>query len=185
MNKKSWIEELSYPSGWMKEMYKTPLLFYRLGLGFLVGRLFMVLTTTGRKSGQPRRTAIEFHEFKNHPTVISAWGLRADWYRNLSVNPLATVQTWRGAQSVLARRIITDEELASAFLWVQSNPTMRSFMNAAGFEMPLEKFLAVKERFIFVTFEPTVDSTPPALKADLVWVWVVFLLVCVLLAWVL
>lgn len=164
-------------------MYKTPILLYRLGLGFLVGRLFMVLTTAGRKSGQPRRTAIEFHEFKDHPTVMGAWGVKADWYRNLGVNPLATVQTWRGTQSVLARRIITDEELACAFQWAQSNPTMRNFLNAAGFEMTLEKFLAEKERFIFVTFEPTVESTPPALKTDLAWFWVVLLPACVLLAW--
>ena len=46
----------------MKHAYRFPVLLYRLGLGRLAGRLFMILTTTGRSSGLPRRTAIEFHE---------------------------------------------------------------------------------------------------------------------------
>jgi len=49
---------MSYPSGIMKRLLKAPILFYRLGLGLVVGRLFMVMTTTGRKSGQPRRIAM-------------------------------------------------------------------------------------------------------------------------------
>lgn len=49
---------MSYPSGIMKWLLKAPILFYRLGLGLVVGRLFMVMTTTGCKSGQPRRIAM-------------------------------------------------------------------------------------------------------------------------------
>jgi hypothetical protein len=69
---KSFLERLPYPAGLMKWLYKSPILFYRLGLGFLTGRIFMVMTTVGRKSGQPRRTAIEFHEFKSRNYVFSA-----------------------------------------------------------------------------------------------------------------
>ncbi|MFN3308074.1 MAG: hypothetical protein ACK44E_02605 [Anaerolineales bacterium] len=71
MSKKSWVETLPYPKGLVKLLFKTPILLYRLGLGVLVGRLFMVLTTTGRKSGVARRTAIEFHEFEGKP--IGFW----------------------------------------------------------------------------------------------------------------
>jgi hypothetical protein len=35
----------------VKWLFQSPILLYRLGLGFLVGRLFMVMTTVGRKSG--------------------------------------------------------------------------------------------------------------------------------------
>lgn len=175
MNKKTWIETLPYPTGWMKWVYKLPILLYRLGLGFLLGRLFMILTTTGRKSGQPRRTAIEFHEFEGRPTVMSGWGTKTDWYRNLEANPLVTVQTWRGVQPARARRITSEDELARAFQWAQGNPAMRGMMNLAGFEMTLEHFLAEKERFTFVAFEPTNEITPPPLQADLVWVWALLL----------
>jgi deazaflavin-dependent oxidoreductase (nitroreductase family) len=185
MSQKTWVETLPYPKGPMKWLFKTPILLYRLGLGFLVGHLFMVMTTTGRKSGLPRHTAIEFHEFEGKPTVLSGWGTKTDWYRNLQANPLATVQTWRGAQSVRARCMDSDEERARAFRWAQSNPTMRKMMELAGFEMTLEQFLAAKERFTFVVFEPTDEQTPPLLKADLVWVWAVLLPICLLCVWLL
>lgn len=183
MPEKTWVETLPYPKGLMKLLFKTPILLYRLGMGVFIGRLFMVLTTTGRRSGQPRRTAIEFHEFEGKPTVMSGWGKKTDWYRNLQANPLATVQTWRGAQSVRARRIDSEEELRRAFAWAQSNPTMRTMMKLAGLEMTPEQFIAEKERFTLVTFEPTDEPTPPPLKADLVWVWAIALPVCLWLVW--
>lgn len=181
MPEKTWIETLPYPKGLFKLLFKTPILLYRLGLGFLIGRLFMIMTTTGRKSGQPRRTAIEFHEFEGQPTVLSGWGERTDWYRNLQADPRATVQTWRGTAAVRARRIDTDEELRRAFDWAQSNPTMRWLMKLAGFALTAEQFLAARERFVLVTFEPTNEPTPPALEADLWWVWVMGAILLVLL----
>jgi deazaflavin-dependent oxidoreductase (nitroreductase family) len=168
---KSWVEKLPYPAGLMKWLYKTPILLYRLGLGFLVGRLFLILTTVGRKSGQPRRTAIEFHEYMGRRYVFSAWGAKADWYRNIEANPCITIQTWRGSESVLARRITSDVELAQAFAFAMSNPSMRMVMQSAGFGQTLEQFLAQKERFIFVTFDPIDQPTSEPLKADLAWVW--------------
>lgn len=183
MTKKTWIETMPYPKGLLKVLFKAPILLYRLGLGFVVGRLFMVLTTTGRKSGQPRRTAIEFHEFEGKPTVMSGWGAKTDWYRNLQASPLATVQTWRGAQSVRARRIDSEEELRRAFDWARSNPTMRNMMKLARFEMAQEQFIAEKERFTLITFEPTDQPAPPPLKADLVWIWTILLPVCFWCAW--
>ncbi len=178
------LESIPYPSHpVMKWLFKTPLLLWRLGLGPLVGRFFMIMTTTGRKSGLPRHTAIEFHELEGKPTVMSGWGEKTDWYRNLAANPLATVQTWRGAQFVRARRIDSDEELRRAFAWAQSSPTMQRMMKLAGFAMSAEQFIAEKERFTLVIFEPTDQPTPSPLKADLVWLWAVLLSICFLLVW--
>ena len=171
MDEKSWVEKLPYPSGLMKWLYQTPILLYRLGLSFLVGRLFMVITTVGRKSGEPRRTAIEFHEYKGRRYVFSAWGTKADWYRNIETDPRITIQTWRGAESVIARRIASDADLAEAFAFAMSNPSMRMVMKSAGFGLTPEQFLAQRERFTFVTFDPTDQPTPEPLKFDLAWVW--------------
>lgn len=55
-------ERLPYPShSALRSLFRLPILLYRLGLEPLVGWGFMILTTTGRKSGLPRRTAIEYH----------------------------------------------------------------------------------------------------------------------------
>jgi deazaflavin-dependent oxidoreductase (nitroreductase family) len=170
MDMKSWVEKLPYPSGLVKWLYKTPILLYRLGLGFVVGRLFMVMTTVGRKSGKPRRTAIEFHEYKGRRYVFSAWGMKADWYRNIEANPYINIQTWRGAESVLARRITSHAELADAFAFAMANPSIRMVMKSAGFGQTLEQFLAQKEHFTFVTFDPADHFAPEPQRSDLAWV---------------
>lgn len=59
MSQKTWVETMPYPKGLLKLLFKSPILLYRLGLGLFVGRLFMVLTTIGRKSGKPRRTGCD------------------------------------------------------------------------------------------------------------------------------
>jgi hypothetical protein len=91
-------ESLAYPSGApMKYVYKLPIVLYRLGLGALVGQLFMILTTTGRKSGLPRRTAIEFHQHKGRKYVMVGWK-KSDWYQ-IGVWTKKTMQTAGLAQS--------------------------------------------------------------------------------------
>lgn len=114
----------------------------------------------GRKSGKPRRTAIEFHEFKGRKYVFGNWGEKADWYRKIEAQPNITIQTWRGAESVTARKIVTDSELAEAFEYSMSNPSMRMVLKAIGFELNLEQFIAHKDRFTFVTFDPTDQPSP-------------------------
>lgn len=165
------LESLPYPSGLTKWLLKSPILLYRLGLGFVVGRIFMVMTTLGRKSGQPRQTAIEFYEFRGRNYVFSAWGKKADWLQNIQANPLVTIQTWRGAQSVTARRLTTDAELAEAFEYAIANPSMRAVLKSVGFALTLEQFIAQKERLVFVTFDPTDQPTPEPIRIDLWWVW--------------
>ncbi len=183
-SRKTWVEGLPYPRGLMKWLFKSPLLLYRLGLGFIVGQLFMVITTTGRKSGQPRRTAIEFHEFKGRKYVFSNWGTKTDWYRNIEANPHITIQTWQGAESVLARKIISELELAEAFEFAMSNPSMRVVIKTFGFDPTLEQFLAHKDRFTFVTFDPIEQPTLEPLKVDLWWLWMILVPLCFFLIWI-
>ncbi len=56
---------------------------YALGLGPLVGRLVLLLTTSGRKSGLPRVTPLQYEEIDGAIYVASASGTRADWFRNI------------------------------------------------------------------------------------------------------
>jgi deazaflavin-dependent oxidoreductase (nitroreductase family) len=73
-------------------LMKLPGVLYSLGLGSLVGRLVLVLTTTGRKSGLPRATPLQYEEVGNVIYVASARGQRADWFRNIVADPRAEVQ---------------------------------------------------------------------------------------------
>jgi len=183
LNEKTWIEKIPYPTGLMKWVYKSPILLYRLGLGFIVGRLFMLMTTIGRKSGIPRRTAIEFHEFKGRKYIFTTWGAKTDWFRNITANPYITIQTWRGAERVLARRITSNEELSEAFEYAKSNPTIRAVMRLSGFKLSREQFLEQKERFFFVTFDPSDHSVLEPVRADWWWAWIPLTCACLLLGY--
>lgn len=169
---------IAYPSSWLlKQAFKAPIPLWRMGLGFLVGKLFMVLTTTGRKSGQPRHTAVEFHKYKGRKYVYSGFGEKADWYKNILADPRVTIQTASGMEHVIARRITDEGELVEAFEFVAHNPTLKRWVQALGFRLNLDEFIAQKERFYLVTFDPTDEPTPSPLEADLKWIWLVIVLV--------
>lgn len=173
---------IPYPyKWWLKQAYKIPIWLYRLGLGFLVGRLFMILTTTGRKSGQPRHTALEFHVYKGRKYVYSGFGEKADWYKNILADPRVTIQVASGTEYAIARRITDEKELSEAFEYVTHNPTMRRWVQALGFRLDLDAFLAQKERFYLLTFDPMDATGPSPLKADLKWIWLVAIVLLVLL----
>jgi deazaflavin-dependent oxidoreductase (nitroreductase family) len=70
-------------------VFKT---LYALGLGPLVGRLVLLLTTTGRKSGLPRATALQYEEVNGAIYLGSSRGSRADWFQNLVANPNVSIR---------------------------------------------------------------------------------------------
>jgi deazaflavin-dependent oxidoreductase (nitroreductase family) len=55
----------------------------------------VVLTTTGRKSGAPRRNALIFGRDGDDYILVASYGGRPDhplWYRNLTADPSVTIQ---------------------------------------------------------------------------------------------
>ena len=47
---------------------------------------FLTLTTTGRRSGLPRRTPLNYAILDGQVYLLSGFGSRADWYRNLTAD---------------------------------------------------------------------------------------------------
>jgi deazaflavin-dependent oxidoreductase (nitroreductase family) len=71
----------------MKNIQKIHRLLYALGLGPLVGRLILLLTTTGRRSGKKRVTPLQYEEIDGLYYLGAARGLKADWLRNIQACP--------------------------------------------------------------------------------------------------
>jgi len=63
-----------------------------MGLGRLYGRFVLLLITTGRRSGLPRVTPLQYEEIDGKFYVASARGDRADWFRNIQANPKVQVK---------------------------------------------------------------------------------------------
>ena len=54
--------------------------------------LVLLLTTTGRKSGLPRQTRLQYEKEEGVIYVAAARGQRADWFRNILANSRVEVQ---------------------------------------------------------------------------------------------
>lgn len=73
-------------------LHYPPQAAYALGLGPVFGRLVLLLTTTGRKSGKRRVTPLQYEELDGKIYVTAAYGLKADWVRNIQANPRVEVR---------------------------------------------------------------------------------------------
>src|SRR5262245_61200710 len=83
------------PQSWLLGL---PRPLYRAGLGWLLGRRLLELTTCGRKTGARRSVVLEV--IGEEPVdggflVASAWGTRAQWFLNVEVAPRAEVRVGR------------------------------------------------------------------------------------------
>ena len=83
-----------------------PRLLYAIGLGRIYGRLALLLTTRGRKTGQPRVTPLQYEQVDGTFIVASAHGATADWFRNVLADPHVEVRVRRSRFSGIAETCV-------------------------------------------------------------------------------
>jgi deazaflavin-dependent oxidoreductase (nitroreductase family) len=82
--------------------------WYRMTNGFVggwAGAPMLLLTTSGRKSGEPRTTPLLFVRDGDDLVVIASYGgsdEHPQWWKNLRANPTAEVQAFAERRSVRA-----------------------------------------------------------------------------------
>ncbi len=127
-------------------------------------RVVLVLTTTGRKSGLPRQTPLQYEQVGDDYYIGSARGPQADWFRNLRVTPSVTVLV--GGKELNAQaEAVTDPLRIADFLALrlERHPRMVGLiMHLEGFPLrytraDLEKFAVGKAVAIL---HPTPVDTP-------------------------
>lgn len=115
------IEKVSDPKpprGILRAFARAPIYLYRAGLGGLLGGRFLLLIHTGRKTGLKREVVLELvrHDRERKVyVVVSGWGEKADWYRNIGEHPQVEIQVRRARMRAVAERIdpgTAGEELA-------------------------------------------------------------------------
>ena len=65
---------------------------YDIGLGAIIGRLILLLITTGRKTGLPRTTPLQYEQIDEDIYLGSTLGQKADWFKNILANPQVEVR---------------------------------------------------------------------------------------------
>lgn len=100
------------PAGLLRWLLRLPVVLYRLKLGWLLGERFVLLNHVGRKSGTVHQTVVEVvgHDTANDTYfIVSGWGYKANWYRNLIATPYITIQVGRRTLNVEAQTLPPDK----------------------------------------------------------------------------
>ena len=96
----------------LKALFDAPRWFYGHRLGWLMGRRFLALSHLGRKSGIERQSILEvacYHPEAQELIVASAFGAKADWYRNIQATASHRVRVGR-AEFVPHQRFLEPQE---------------------------------------------------------------------------
>lgn len=106
---------------------------YRLTGGRIGGRMgkapVCLLTTTGRKSGQPRTVPLLYLENGNDIVVVASKGgmsTHPAWYLNLVDNPQVTIQIGKTITKMVARTATPEEKPA---LWERLATMYKGYNN--------------------------------------------------------
>ncbi len=83
---------------------------YKRGFGPM--HIVLLLTTTGRKSGLPRVTPLQFEEIDGDYYIASARGRAADWFKNIQSNPNVHVQIRERGFDAIAEPVIDPIRIA-------------------------------------------------------------------------
>ena len=165
-----WLESLR-TKRWFAPVARGPLVAFRLGLGPLIGRAFLVLTTRGHRTGFPRHTVLLFWELEGLFYVAAAYGHRSQWLRNLQSDPRVTVITAGGRRSCTARPLTDPAETAAVVRRLRKHSVMRAYLASQGVGAHERSLEDLNSRLLLVALEPTHKETPASVEADLVWVW--------------
>jgi deazaflavin-dependent oxidoreductase (nitroreductase family) len=76
----------------IRNVQKIHRILYAIGFGPLIGRLILLLTTTGRRSGRRRLTPLQYERIGDDYYVGAARGLQADWVCNIQSDPCVEVR---------------------------------------------------------------------------------------------
>jgi deazaflavin-dependent oxidoreductase (nitroreductase family) len=104
---------------------RAPIALYRARLGFVFGSRLLMLEHTGRNTGARRHVVLEVvsRPRPGNYVVVSGFGDRAQWFRNVRANP--DVRIWISGgrpRPATARLLGADEAAAALAAYVDAHP---------------------------------------------------------------
>lgn len=157
------MRQASFDFSKMKNIQKIHRFLYAVGLGSIIGRVILLLTTTGRKSGKPRVTPLQYEVIDGDLYVGAARGLKSDWVRNIQVNPCVEIRA--GTTRFQGRaEVITDTSRFADFLEVrlERHPRMIGLIMEKAHGLPRRPSRAQLEELgkseVFVIIHPEEKS---------------------------
>ena len=162
-----------------KHFNRVMVLMWRLGFGRwldrpAMGGCIMVLTHTGRKSGQRRRTPVNYARVGNDVYCTAGFGAGTDWYRNILAHP--NVEVWlpdgwwagvaddvtewpAGRRLPILRQVLINSGFAARLAGIDPQ------------QMSDTELAAATASYRLVRIERTVARTGHDGPGDLAWIW--------------
>jgi deazaflavin-dependent oxidoreductase (nitroreductase family) len=148
------------PRGLSRLAFRLPIGLYHLGLGWLLGTRFLLLTHKGRKSGLERQTVLEvvrYDKDKSIFVVAAGFGPQSDWYRNIRTNPQVIVRCARRHWEMTAH-FLTPEQAGEELLdYARRHPqALRELARFMGYRLDgsQEDIRALGQILSMVAFHP-------------------------------
>ena len=92
-------------------LVRAPIGLYRAGFGWLLGHRFLLLEHLGRVTNERRFVVVEVVDRgPNRLLIVSGFGRRAQWYRNLEANGVAFVSIGTASRVPAKVRLLDDAE---------------------------------------------------------------------------
>jgi deazaflavin-dependent oxidoreductase (nitroreductase family) len=120
---------------------RAPVGLYRAGLGFVFGSRLLMLEHIGRRSGARRHVVLEVVDHPRPGTyiVVSGFGGRAQWFRNVRADPRVRVYAGSRRPARATARLLDTEEASAALTayearhpraWARLKPVLEATLGA-------------------------------------------------------
>lgn len=153
------------PRGWLRFVLRAPILLYRCKLGWLLGRRFLLLAHTGRKSGRARFTVLEVvrYDHASHRCIIaSGWGVKSQWYKNVLENPRVRYTVGVTERSGRAEQLAVERAEQELQDYGERHPTairkLTEFMIGEAFDGSLAQYRRLAAQVPVLQLVPDEDS---------------------------
>jgi deazaflavin-dependent oxidoreductase (nitroreductase family) len=163
---------VAQPTGILRLVFRLPVHLYRANLGWLLGHRGLLLMHRGRKSGRVYQTVLEVIRYDPatcESVVVSGWGERSDWYRNIKASPALEVRTGRERYAPKRQFLAPGENQAIISEYARRHPLTSRFL-AKAFGYPLRGTDAARREFAeslrLVAFRPRAGQLCPDDVAD-------------------
>lgn len=117
------LERSGSPTGLTRLLFRAPVALFRARLGFFLGKRFVMIEHTGRKTGKTRRTVLEVVAVhRNAVYVAAAWGAKAQWLKNIEANPSIVFYLGSKRYETTAEMVSDDEALEVMGEYARAHP---------------------------------------------------------------
>jgi len=133
------LREQKPPTGLSRLFFRAPIWLYRWGLGWLLGKRFLLINHIGRKSGLRRQAVVEVLAYDKESDsyyAAAGFGPQSQWYQNLLANPAVTIVVGRKKRAVTAVPLSPTESGTMILDYARRHPTaIKNLARMVGYDV--------------------------------------------------